>query len=474
MKCTDIEKQTTIKKQHLDPHQYTLSLIKEGYRVGLIDQQTLNSIQTQLMSLLRDLITRYTKGESTSVKAETAQSILLSILYSIDACISNTNNPVDAIALLKADNIIELYEKGLTVVSSCLAEAKSLYQEILNKKLNIPLKAYQATIDEALPEFFISYDVIFKAQDTMASIDYPLLFDDMRIKGIYYIKQYLKKLEIETEFCSLFAIEDIEKLLLNYGRVYDLDYREALINIFEVLLTNSIFSALSSNNPNKLSITKHQYEILLEKLKAVDHTLYSSLFNKAIEALLYELRIARPELKNYIRKFKSVLMPRFLNALDHDSLSNVIILDIEHYQFDNIFDEGKRMDNDSFRNLIEQIMECTNIIEKNQIINSSIHSLGDFIDVLEADCLFGDEFSALFNTLGDVELSILARIVLNEELRSYPLDLSLQSFIENPTDMQWKTEYARFLLTLSTDRLNAIEKYISSPWQADGSPSFIE
>ncbi|MEN6328175.1 MAG: hypothetical protein ABFD18_18450 [Syntrophomonas sp.] len=75
MKCTDIEKQPTIKKQHLDPNQYTLSLIKEGYRVGLIDQQTFNSIQTQLMSLLRDLITRYTKGESSSVKAETAQSI---------------------------------------------------------------------------------------------------------------------------------------------------------------------------------------------------------------------------------------------------------------------------------------------------------------------------------------------------------------------------------------------------------------
>ncbi|MEN6328176.1 MAG: DUF6179 domain-containing protein, partial [Syntrophomonas sp.] len=334
------------------------------------------------------------------------------MLYSIDACIRNTNNPEDAIALLKADNIIELYEKGLKVVSSCLAETKSLYEEIKNHKLHIPLKAYNATIDEALPEFFINYDVIFKAQDTMASIDYPLLFDDMRIKGIFYIKQYLEKLEIETEFCSLFAIEDIDNLLLNYGRVYDLDYREALINIFEVLLTNSIFSALY-NNANKLCITKHQYEILLEKIKALDHTLYSSLINEAIEALLNELRIAHPELKNYIRKFKSVLMPRFLNALDHDSLSNVIILDIEHHQFDNIFDEGKRMDNDSFRNLIEQILECTNIIEKNQIINSSIHSLGDFIDVLEADCLFGDEFIALFNTLGDVELSILARIVLN-------------------------------------------------------------
>jgi hypothetical protein len=473
MKCTDIEKQSAIKKQHLDPNQYTLSLIREGSRVGLIDQQTFNSIRLQLMTLLKESIMRYTKGESTSVKVETAQSILLSILYSIDACISNSNNPEDAISILKENNIVELYEKGLIIVSSSLEETKLLYEKVKNKKLHIPLKAYQATIDEALPGFFKNYDLMFKAQDTMASIDYPLLFDDMRIKGIFYIKQYLEKLEIETQFCSLFAIEDIEKVLFNYGKIYDLDYREALINVFEVLLTNSIFSALSSNNADKLSITKYQYEILRERLKALDHNLYSSLIGEAIEALLNDLRIELPELRDYIRNFKSVLMPRFLSALDHDSLPNVIILDIEERpQFDINFDEGKRMDDDNFRSLIEQIMECTNIIEKNKIISSSIHSIGDFIDVLEADCLFGDEFKALFNTLGDIELSILARIVFNEELRSDQLSLSLQSFVENPMDMQWKTEYAGFLSTLSKNRLNVIEEYIGSSLQANGSPGF--
>ncbi|WP_286724798.1 DUF6179 domain-containing protein, partial [Pelotomaculum sp. PtaB.Bin117] len=285
MKCTDIEIKTIVNKERLDPNQYTLSLLKEGRRAGLIDRRTVDNIQSQIMSLLASLIIRHTKGESTSVKVETAQSIFMSMLYSIDACMSNFNKPEAAVSFLETHSVEDAYKKGFALVASCLTKTKALYQGVKDKKLSVPIKAYHLTIDEALPEFFRSYDVVFKAHDTMAGIDYPLLLDDTRVNGIFYIKQYLEKLEIENQFCSLFNNKDVGKLLADYGRVYRIDYREALINVFEVLITNSVFSVLSESEANKLNISRYQYEFLLDKFKGLDHSQCSSLIRKAFEAL---------------------------------------------------------------------------------------------------------------------------------------------------------------------------------------------
>ena len=46
----------------------------------------------------------------------------------------------------------------------------------------------------------------------MASIDYPLAIDDMTIQGVYYLKQYLTYLKIETEFCQMFNQDDLRDL----------------------------------------------------------------------------------------------------------------------------------------------------------------------------------------------------------------------------------------------------------------------
>ncbi|MCG9967302.1 DUF6179 domain-containing protein [Pelotomaculum terephthalicicum JT] len=475
MKYTEIEIKTILNKERLDPNQYTLSLLKEGRRAGLIDRRTVDNIQSQIMSLLASLIIRHTKGESTSIKVETAQSIFMSMLYSIDAWISKFNDPEAALACLRTHDIEDTHKKGLALVAACLAETKALYREIKDKKLNVSVKAYHSTIDEALPEFLISYDEVFKAHDTMASVDYPLLLDDMRVKGIFYIKQYLEKLKIENQFCSLFADKDVGKLLVNYGKVYRIDYREALINVFEILITNSIFSVLSESEAKKLSISKYQYALLLDQFKGLDRSQCSSLIKKAFEVLIGELHIEQPQLKDYIRNAASVLMPRYLSALDHDCLDNVVILDDEENRwFDIIFDEGKSMDDHSFRMVVEQIIECVDSAEKTAIITSSIHSLGDFIDVLEANCLFEDEFSALFNALGDMELSILARIVFIEEIRNEPTGFSVRNAAEKPMERQWQTEYARFLLSLSADRIRSIEQYINSSLQETGSPRFLQ
>lgn len=51
----------------------------------------------------------------------------------------------------------------------------------------MPVDAYTLTIDESLPVFMNHYNVIFEAQNTMASIDYPLAIDNMELQGVFIL-----------------------------------------------------------------------------------------------------------------------------------------------------------------------------------------------------------------------------------------------------------------------------------------------
>lgn len=118
---------------------------------------------------------------------------------------------------------------------------KQRYQEVKKMKLNVPVDAYQMTIDDSLPVFMKHYDIIFEAQNTMASIDYPLAIDDMRLQGVFYIKQYLERLQMETRFCHFFSHQDIMYILINFGKINRFNYQIELFNIFELMINNAVF-----------------------------------------------------------------------------------------------------------------------------------------------------------------------------------------------------------------------------------------
>ncbi len=384
----EIAKHAQIRNESLDPNQYVLSLLQEGFRVGLIDRQAIYGIQEQVMLLLKDLIIRYTKGESTSIKTETAEELLNSIYYSIDACISSIEDPEAGIALLKSASIKEIYDKGVEVVALVFKEAKQLCQKIVRNKLDVPLEVYNTSVTEDLPEFFEHYSVVFGAHDTSCSTDYPLIFDDMNVRGIFYMKNYLENLDIETQFCRLFCKADIDMTLAAYGRTCRIDYKESPVNLFEVLVNNSIFSAISGNAASKLIITTSQYEIIHRKLTGLDYQQVEDVIKAAVEKVCIDLHIDQPKLAEYIRRYKKDFVLRVLNAVKNNNLNNIVIISAEGkpHNRDNAFIEAERLSDESFRLIVQRIMDCTAAADKVSIIISGVRSLEDFIDILNADC----------------------------------------------------------------------------------------
>lgn len=448
-----------INRSNLKQNQYTVSLLNEALRTKLLNPQEVNNIQVQIMLILKDLIMQYTRGESSSVTTDTAESLLFSILYCMDAYTLSCNSPEEAIEHLQTMHIKNIYRKGIERVVQWLEETKGLYKEIRKNKLNVQLESYNLTISEAIPLFLQKYNVIFYSHHTMASIDYPLVFDDMSIQGVLYIKRYLEHFKIETEFCRHFSIQDINKILSGFGKMIRMDYKIELINIFELVFNNAVFSVLSGSTANELMISKYQFDLLNEKLKSLSPAEISLTIGRAIERVINILNIHEPDIVDYIHRYKTIFAERVIHAAKNDSLSSIIITEKEEKIKENILllEDGEGMRDDDFKSVVKKLMKLTRTADKINLIKSSISSLQDFIDILNADCLFRNEFETLFTALGDIELAILARIVFYEELRDNFISLSSVISQEKARETEWQMYYIEFIQKLSKERIQFIE-----------------
>jgi len=453
-------RQTGFNPQNTDAGNYMLSLLDEALLAGLISESALQDIQIQIMELLKDLIIKYTSSESSSIPTETAQNLLLSIFFCMDTFCISSPTPADCLDELMNRSMKEVCQEGLALVKSKVSEAKRLFGEVKSTRIKTSLVAYNSTINEAIPGFFKNYDTAFNAHDTPASIDYPLADDVLDSTGVSYMLQYIERMKIENQFCQRFAEEAIDQLMENYGRVYHIHYPDFLINIFEVVLTNAIFSVMLGEKAANLTIRQSQIVLLRERLKGLESSEAASLLRSAVERTVGELGITDPKIRAYALHCGENLLPRLINAVQQDTLQRLAIPVMgAEPEPEVLFVLGENMDNEAFRRLVEDLLECRNPAEKAQMFLSRVRSLIDFIDIFEADCLFDDDYPALFDLLSDIELSILARIIFADKLRDQPEQFLLSQAISDipSSEREWVNQLIGFLQQLSKGRQQAIE-----------------
>ncbi|HEX9061311.1 MAG TPA: DUF6179 domain-containing protein [Clostridia bacterium] len=450
-----------VKKENLKQNQYTLSLIQEGFRTGLLDINDIGSIEVQIMNILKDLILRYTKGESTSVAVHTAESLLNSVLYTLDMYHLSIKNPEEAIIHLKKSSIKILYDQGVEILCKTFEETKEIFKNVRKTSLNTRNEAYTATILEAIPNFFQKYGIIFDSHNEAASIDYPLALDDTSVRGLRYIKCYLENLLTENRFCSFFNVEDIENTLKDFCEINRMDYRIELINIFEVVFTNAVFSYMSGNVIVFLSILESEFELLNEKLLSMDHSDIEKAIRNSVEGIVNTFNIEDYTILSYIGRYMESFVKRVINAVEGKSLSKFVVIKRADIKKENtiLLNAGDRISDKIFRLIVKKINKITNINDKIELIRTSIFAFQDFVDLLESDCLFGEEFKALFHILSDVELAFLAKVIFYEELRDGDKSLKLLIFSWKEMQREWQGYFMEFLQGLDSGRIDSIEEH---------------
>lgn len=444
---------------NLSKYQYTISLINECIRCEILPKTFSYNVQIKIGEILKSLIRKYTKGESTSVTVEKAEKLIIGIWYTIDAYMNSLDNVELALKVLKEEDMSYIYEQGKIVLENDLVYTENLYEKVLKNQIYTDLIAYKDTIS-GIANFFKLYDLEFEPDENAADIDYPLAFDDWNVAGVYYIKNYLWNLYVENEVCSKFNNNIIEKILKSYGDIYKIDYRDLLINVFEMTINNAVFSILCNNS--SLEISKKDFEKLNNNLKNINKEEVKTLISLTINKIIKDYDLEEYEI-NYLKRYEDNLINLTFDALKRDNLMNLIVITdkVNNNETQIIIDQENRLDDETFRQIIEEILESDSVYEKISIINNKINSIKDYIDVLKSDCIFEDEYLLLFMSLSNLELSILAKFIFYGEYRMENLDLIKTLSDKINTNYEWEELYIDYLKSLSKDRLKEIEKFIN-------------
>lgn len=406
-----ISKEDDLKKL-LNKKYHFQSLLQLSYANKLLSIGELEKIQIQLVETLKEIIGCYTKQKSSSVKNEVAEKLVLSICYTLGIYLKDKEKLERQVGLIKYKSLKLLHKDGEKLLNDKVYECKKLLQIVKETRIQTENYAYLDTIDYGIPLFFEEYDVRFASHETPGSIDYPLAFDEFSLTGIEYIEEYLKKLILENKFCSYFSYIEIEALLKGFFH----NSEHILINIFKLVLTNCLGLTLIGQVGNSLEITREKRVYLKNMLEDLSKEQINKLLEEALEQLCSELCISDRSLIQYMRKSIYQIAQSIIINIETDTLENIFItLNKSEKNFLKYVD-GKSLDNSSFRNITNEIRDCRYVKDKVGIIREEIHSLEDLVDILGAECIFGDEFFYIFQTLKDFEIALLIKRISNDEI----------------------------------------------------------
>lgn len=382
------------------------SLLEQALQHGLLTDVELQHMQTQIIKLLTKQLKRFTHGDSCSVKSETAQSIMLSILYTIGIYLKSLSDPDLCLNCLRQNQINDLFQEGRNIIDLRISEAKTLLSVINHDGLTFINQAYSDTLENGIPAFFTAYDPEFAAHETPGSIDYPLSNDQMDSTGIVYIHHYLQQLYREDTFCLNFPGEDIQCLLRGYH-----DHSEdLLLNIFELVFAQSLGSVMAGKPAHQLNISQQDREYLQQKLANLPDQELDLRLQHALTQVSDDLTLDDSSLVQLLKESIIPFAARLKNALSNEKLEAVFItLKAQSEHSSLVFEDGPRLADDVFRDIAEEIRQCRYIEDKLTIIRREIRSAADLADILEASCLFEDEYDSVYHSLTALELALLIK-----------------------------------------------------------------
>lgn len=182
----------------------------------------------ELVPIVAELAKKYTGYESTSITYEKAEQLMGAVLYCIQEMELSDRNAIAPREKLSAQ---QAYEIGYEAVVKKVRSALDIYHDILHGFTGYGNHCLYDTVIKGIPEFFKWYDAEFEPQNTILTLDYPVLKDVSVYSGIDRIYEFLSCIRMEKVFLKPFSEDYIVNVLCRYHCCY----QDMVENICEIV-----------------------------------------------------------------------------------------------------------------------------------------------------------------------------------------------------------------------------------------------
>ena len=273
----------------------------------------------ELVPIVGKLAEKYTSHESTSITYEKAEQLMGAVLYCIHELWESSGN---APSLNKKLSAQRAYEMGAAYVIriSITGKALDLYNRILPEFCHYENKCLYDTFVKGIPEFFKWYDIQFEPQNTILTLDYPLLKDISEYTGIDKIFEFIKSIGLEQKFLKLFPAGYVINILSKDNR----NWQESMDNICEIVFTHVIGHIMLGKSLTVIELKETDYFYMQEMFEQIALEDIKKHLEVTLEIYIKNYYENDRELLNYLSGAISGIVVRLKNAADNKVLGNII------------------------------------------------------------------------------------------------------------------------------------------------------
>lgn len=271
----------------------------------------------ELVPIVRKLAEKYTAHESTSITYEKAGQLMGAVLYCIHEWKEIRGS---SLALNEKISAQRAYELGVAYVEEKTEKALNLYNKIMPEFCHYENQCLYDTFIKGIPEFFKWYDIRFEPQNTILSLDYPILKDISGYTGIDRIYEFMKSICLEQKFLKLFPVGYIISILSKNNK----NWKESMDNICETVYAYVIGHILAGKSLAEFELSESDYSYIQEVFMQADFENIKKRMEAALQILVKDYYENDRELFHYLLGAIADIVVRMKIAADHNVLANII------------------------------------------------------------------------------------------------------------------------------------------------------
>ncbi|MCI8866625.1 MAG: hypothetical protein HFE61_00560 [Anaerotignum sp.] len=271
----------------------------------------------ELFPILGQLAEKYTAFESTSIPYETAEQLTEAVLY----CIREAEQ-VQTNALVQAEGLSarQAYAIGAAAVEEKTRAALALYHETLQDFDSYGNRCLYDAFQQGLPEFFKWYDTKFMPQETMLTLDYPLLRDLSGQTGIDRIYSFIECIHLEQAFLNGFPEGTVKGILSRYNS----QYGSLMENVCEIVLTTLAGHLLAGKPLSEREFVHEDFLRIRGKFANTCLPQITQQLKNAVAAFIQKYYGDSTELTAYLSGALENITFRLKNAAESGTLSSLL------------------------------------------------------------------------------------------------------------------------------------------------------
>lgn len=271
----------------------------------------------ELLPIVSELAQKYAGYESTSITYEKAQSLMEAVLF----CLSEYNSSAKDSLVQKDISVKEQYNIGAKLLSEKVESIRKIFNEISFQFEDFGVKCLYDTVQKGIPQFLKWYDIKFCPQNTILTLDYPLLIDCSSLTGADAVYKYIWAIQTEQLFLGKFDRNYVMLVLEKYNS----EYRDMIENICSIVLTNIIGHIAIKKPFNDIDFLYGEYLQLSKIFAGKSISDIENVVKDLIKKIVSQFYENDMDMLEYLCYETNNIAVRIYTANQHEQLSKIFV-----------------------------------------------------------------------------------------------------------------------------------------------------